>query len=52
MLERSGLSAGAELNGPAIILEPTTTTYLDAGHVARVHETGCLIISREPSDGE
>ena len=52
VLERSGLSAGEELRGPAIVLEQTTTTYLDAGHVARVHETGCLIISREPSHGE
>lgn len=52
VLERTGFSAGEEFRGPAIVLEQTTTTYLDAGHVARVHETGCLIISREPSHGE
>ncbi len=27
----------AELDGPAIVAEPTTTTYLDAGYTAEVH---------------
>ena len=51
-LERTCLDAGASITGPAIILEPTTTTYLDAGHAATVHETGSLIILRERSNGE
>ena len=52
VVERDTLVAGEPLDGPTIILEPTTTTYLDSGHVATVHETGCLIILREPSNEE
>ena len=51
VVDRDSLGSGSELDGPAIILEPTTTTYLDSGHQAKVHETGCLMISREPSNG-
>lgn len=47
VLERGGLGEGDIVKGPAIVLEQTTTTYLDTGHLARVHETGCLIITRE-----
>ncbi|MHB8471156.1 MAG: hydantoinase/oxoprolinase family protein, partial [Gaiellaceae bacterium] len=36
-----------ELAGPAIVLEQTATTYVDAGFVVRVHDTGALIIERE-----
>ena len=49
--QRSDLAVGTRLPGPAILREPTTTTYLDAGHVAEVHATGCLVIEREPSHG-
>jgi N-methylhydantoinase A len=41
---RDGLAPGAELAGPAILLEDTATTYLDAGFVARVHESGALVL--------
>jgi N-methylhydantoinase A len=41
---RDGLAPGAELAGPAILLEDTATTYLDAGFVARVHESGALFL--------
>ncbi|WP_059013560.1 hydantoinase/oxoprolinase family protein [Streptomyces specialis] len=35
------------LAGPAIVLEQTTTTYIDAGHEARRDGTsGCLVITR------
>src|SRR5581483_8297690 len=33
------------LEGPAIVLEETATTYLDAGFEARVHESGSLFVS-------
>jgi N-methylhydantoinase A len=41
---RDGLALGAELAGPAILLEDTATTYLDAGFVVRVHESGALFL--------
>jgi N-methylhydantoinase A len=46
LLERATLSAGASLEGPAIILEETATTYVDAGYVVNVHDTGALILTR------
>jgi N-methylhydantoinase A len=42
---RSTFAPGDRLAGPAILTEPTTTTYLDAGHVAAVHDTGALVIT-------
>jgi N-methylhydantoinase A len=42
---RSTFAPGDRLAGPAILTEPTTTTYLDAGHVATVHESGALVIT-------
>jgi N-methylhydantoinase A len=42
---RASLAPGDTLAGPAILTEPTTTTYLDAGHVATVHATGALVIA-------
>ncbi|MDE0114381.1 MAG: hydantoinase/oxoprolinase family protein, partial [Albidovulum sp.] len=50
VLDRSAAGAGAVISGPAIILEQTSTTYLDGGHSALVHETGCLVITREESN--
>jgi N-methylhydantoinase A len=41
---RESLAPGAELAGPTILLEDTATTYLDAGFVARVHESGALFL--------
>jgi N-methylhydantoinase A len=43
---RATLAPGETLAGPAILTEPTTTTYLDAGHTAEVHPTGALVITR------
>ena len=50
VLDRGAAGPGAVIAGPAIILEQTSTTYLDAGHSAQVHETGCLVITREESN--
>jgi hypothetical protein len=47
VLDRTALSQEGELRGPAIVHEPTATTYLDAGFVARVHETGVLVVDHE-----
>lgn len=43
--ERESLRVGDEVAGPAILIEPTATTYLDAGFVSRVHESGSLVMS-------
>jgi N-methylhydantoinase A len=46
VVERDSVRVGDDLPGPAIIVEPTTTTYLDAGFAAHDHESGCLLVSR------
>jgi N-methylhydantoinase A len=43
---RDALAPGAEIAGPTILLEQTAATYLDAGFVARVHESGALLLER------
>ncbi len=43
--ERGSLCAGAELKGPCVISERTTSTLLLAGDLCRVHENGHLMIS-------
>jgi len=48
--QRSQLDEGEQLRGPAIVLEPTATTYLDAGFIARSHETGVLVIDHEEDE--
>jgi N-methylhydantoinase A len=50
-VERAALAPGDELAGPAIVHEPTATTYLDAGFVARVHAHGHLIVERDGGAG-
>jgi N-methylhydantoinase A len=47
LVDRTGLAPGDVLRGPAIVVEQTATTYLDAGYAARVHASGCLLIERE-----
>jgi N-methylhydantoinase A len=44
LISRDGLAAGDSLAGPAIVLEQTATTYLDAGFTARVGEAGALVL--------
>ena len=46
IVERDSLPLGATLPGPAIVVEPTTTTYLDAGFIATVDDSGCLLLRR------
>lgn len=46
ILDRSSMQVGDTLAGPAIINEPTATTYLDAIWDCTVHESGCLFITR------
>jgi N-methylhydantoinase A len=48
IVERSALKDG-ELAGPAIVLEDTATTYLDAGFTARLHESGSMFMTDEES---
>ena len=46
ILDRPSMQVGETLAGPAIINEPTATTYLDANWTCKVHESGCLFITR------
>jgi N-methylhydantoinase A len=46
VVDRASLAAGDTLAGPAIVHEPTATTYVDAGFVAQVHPHGHLLIDR------
>ncbi|MBL8545093.1 MAG: hydantoinase B/oxoprolinase family protein [Hyphomonadaceae bacterium] len=43
---REALAAGTEVNGPALILEQSSTTYVAPGWRARMSEHGDLILSR------
>ena len=45
--DRSSLASEVELDGPAIVLEPTATTYLDRGSYLRATAGGELVISLE-----
>ncbi|MCY3702404.1 MAG: hydantoinase B/oxoprolinase family protein [Rhodospirillales bacterium] len=46
LYRRSDLGAGGSLSGPAIIVEPTATTVVDAGWRARVLPDGQLLLER------
>jgi N-methylhydantoinase A len=45
VVERDRLAPGATFEGPAIVMEATTTSYVDAGLSGRVHESGALILT-------
>jgi N-methylhydantoinase A len=45
VLSRAAVAPGATFEGPAIVMEPTTTTYVDAGLHGVVHESGALILT-------
>lgn len=47
VIERSTIGPDATVNGPAIILEPTATTYVDQSWSARVREAGSLFLTLE-----
>ncbi|MCY4087786.1 MAG: hydantoinase/oxoprolinase family protein [Actinomycetia bacterium] len=44
LVQRATLAVGTELAGPAIVLEDTATTYVDAGFSLRVDGSGCLFM--------
>jgi N-methylhydantoinase A len=44
VFERDSLAVGSRLAGPAIVLEPTATTYVDAQFSLEVDQTGTLFI--------
>jgi N-methylhydantoinase A len=46
VIERDDLAAGAGFDGPAIVMEATTTSYVDAGLRGTVHESGALILTQ------
>jgi N-methylhydantoinase A len=45
LVDRRGLGAGERLDGPAIVVEETATTYLDVGYTAEIHPSGSLLIT-------
>ena len=45
VVDRASLAPGTVIDEPTIILEETSTTYLDAEFTARVHPSGCIFIS-------
>ena len=45
VIERDSLSIGSSFTGPAIVMETTTTSYIDAGLTGVVHESGALILT-------
>lgn len=44
---RDDLPVGEPVSGPAIITEPTTTTYVDAGWTITVDAAACLILTTD-----
>lgn len=47
LIERTSIQVGDRLEGPAIITEPTSTTYLDSGFSLLVDESGNVAISAQ-----
>ena len=45
VIERESLPIGSQFAGPAIVMETTTTSYIDAGLTGVVHETGALVLT-------
>ena len=45
IVSRGSIAAGSSLAGPAIVLEGTATTYLDAGYRADADDGGTLVIT-------
>jgi N-methylhydantoinase A len=45
VLDRDALAPGHGFEGPAIVMEPTTTTYVDAGLRGVVHDSGALVLT-------
>jgi N-methylhydantoinase A len=49
--DRAGLSVGARLNGPLIVSEKETSTYVSPRYSVTLQQDGCLWIERR-RDGE
>ena len=47
VFDRASLSAGAQVAGPALIIEPQTTTYVSADFSAALDDLGNLILTRK-----
>jgi N-methylhydantoinase A len=45
VVDRASLEPGADLDGPAIVLEETATSYVDAGYRLRVDPSGVLFLT-------
>jgi N-methylhydantoinase A len=51
LIQRASLRPGSVTRGPAIVLEPTATTYVDAGFDIHIENGGCMVLRREiPAD--
>ena len=44
LFERTALPVDSEIKGPAVLLQPDSTTFVEPGYVARVHPTGNILI--------
>ena len=44
IVERASLARGSRAHGPMIMLEPTATTYVDAGFDVEIHESGTMFL--------
>ena len=45
VIDRQSLAPGTAFEGPAIVMEATTTSYVDAGIRGAVHDSGALILT-------
>jgi N-methylhydantoinase A len=45
VVQRSSLSGGSTCDGPAIVLDDTATTYVDADFTLGVHDSGALLLT-------
>ncbi len=50
IIERSELSPGSAVNGPAVIVEEQTTTVLGSHHIAVMQSDGTLLVTRGSGD--
>lgn len=51
IVERSHLSAGMRIQGPAIVVEKETSTLITSAFEAIVQTDGCLLVQRLPASG-
>ena len=51
LLDRADLPVGSVTPGPAIIAEPTATTYVDSNYSIRIDEHGCMRLTRQEVNG-